>query len=167
MPGINGFEFYKRINQYDMATTSTKNIGGPRKTKVCFLTALSIEDSKIVQEGLSSIAASSKSSSLSPLGNNSDKIDRTQDTPVVITKPVSIPILCRLIDEVLSDSRSTGVKIKQNGQLQGPPKCNYCGALMDTIQRMSSGRKILVQEQMYFCNNPQCTPTIFDAEESL
>jgi CheY-like chemotaxis protein len=162
MPGLNGFEFYKRIQQ-----KTDENIIGIRRTKVCFLTALSIEDCEIVHEGLSSIAASrSPPTSLSPLGSNSDKNNRIQDTPIVITKPVSIPILCRLIDEVLSDSRLSAVKIKQNGQLQEPPKCNYCGALMDNIQRLSSGRKILIEEKMYFCNNPQCTPTIFDTEEA-
>jgi CheY-like chemotaxis protein len=163
MPGMNGFEFYKRIHQYNMATT-TKSIVGIRRTKVCFLTALSIEDSKIVQEGLASVAASSAPS---PLGSNSEENGRIQDTPIIITKPVSIPILCRLIDEVLSDSGSTAVKIKQNGQLQEPPKCNSCGALMDNIQGLSGGRKILAEEKMYFCNNPQCAPTTFDAEEAI
>jgi CheY-like chemotaxis protein len=165
MPGMNGFEFYKRIHQYNIAnTTTTKSIVGIRRTRVCFLTALSIEDCEIVQEGLASISASSAPS---PLGSNSEENGRIHDTPIVITKPVSIPILCRLIDEVLSDSGSTAVKIKQNGQLQEPPKCNSCGALMDSIQSLSGGRKILVEEKMYFCNNPQCAPTTFDAEEAI
>jgi CheY-like chemotaxis protein len=139
MPHINGFEFYTKIQNM--------NSNSALKTKVCFLTALSLVEDCNAPIGEFSL------DSITQLATEKDG----QNIPFILTKPVSIAILCRLIDEMLSDSRLTTVAIKQDGQLQEPPKCAYCGALMDCLQKVH-GRTIMIDGKMYFCNNPICMP---------
>lgn len=145
MPRINGFEFYTKIQ--------SMNANSALKTKVCFLTALSLVEDCNVPTGEFSLGRCMSPSAIEKDGQN---------IPFILTKPVSIAILCRLIDEILSDSRLTTVAIKQDGQLQEPPKCAYCGALMDCLQKVH-GRTTMIDGKMYFCNNPICMPVCSEA----
>lgn len=145
MPDMDGFEFYRRVQSVTMNLRT--------KPKVCFLTALNIED-----YGTPLLRREKFSPTLSD-----DTTNQQQQTPFIITKPVSVPVLRRLLDEILSNSRLTTVKIKENGQLQEPPTCNYCGAWMDNILKLSFSRRKVIDGETYFCTNPSCAPICADA----